>query len=355
MGPMPQSVPRRADRDREGFALAMVVLLLFAVAVAGATGYQLVSAEAQLSSATEEAAEALSVARAGLQRYVGEHIGPPGDTVAYLIGDGSVSVTQRRIADTDSDTGMYLLEAVGQVADPRHPESPARRTVRQYARLREMPANDIGAVLSVATVVRLRNPATVTGLDNSTTAQCPEGGTTGVYGVVNRGSANPMPGTTLAGSPAQTLAAMSVGELLDSAGVRWSALQDPDFPVPHDGDWPDFTSMPTDSVPVIRVHGNFVGTTANSGWGALIVTGDFTIGGAFSWNGIILAGSSSELESNSTLPSTIQGTLMTGLDGVDQTQLDVRYTTIQYNHCNVRRANAALAHFELVDGTRWEF
>ena len=62
-------------QDRGGFVMVMVVFLLFAVAVAGATGYQLVSAEAALASGAGEAQEALAAARAGLERYVGEHIG----------------------------------------------------------------------------------------------------------------------------------------------------------------------------------------------------------------------------------------------------------------------------------------
>ena len=77
--------------DAAGFALAMVVFLLFAVAIAGLTGYQIVSVEAALASGNGDANLALTVANGGLHRYVAERIGEAGaDT--YLIGRGSVTV-----------------------------------------------------------------------------------------------------------------------------------------------------------------------------------------------------------------------------------------------------------------------
>ena len=52
-------------RRRDGFALAMAVFLLFAVAIAGLTGYQVVSVEATLASGNRDAGSALTIANGG--------------------------------------------------------------------------------------------------------------------------------------------------------------------------------------------------------------------------------------------------------------------------------------------------
>ena len=78
-------------RDDAGFALAMVVFLLFAVSIASLTGYQVVSVEARLASGKGDADVALTTANAGLHRYVAERIGEPGPDT-YLIGPGSGSL-----------------------------------------------------------------------------------------------------------------------------------------------------------------------------------------------------------------------------------------------------------------------
>ena len=73
--------------DASGFALAMVVFLLFAVAIAGLTGYQVVSVEATLASGNGDSDVALITANAGLHRYVGDRIGEPAAD-SFLIGGG---------------------------------------------------------------------------------------------------------------------------------------------------------------------------------------------------------------------------------------------------------------------------
>ncbi|MCK5651961.1 MAG: hypothetical protein KAJ42_11310, partial [Gemmatimonadetes bacterium] len=73
---------------RGGFALGLVVLLLFAIGVAGAVGFQVVQVESHLSNQAREMNLALSVAEAGLQRFLGEHRGHPPDTTIYGINGG---------------------------------------------------------------------------------------------------------------------------------------------------------------------------------------------------------------------------------------------------------------------------
>ena len=130
----PAPDPRNSDA---GFALAMVVFLLFAVAIASLTGYQVVSVEATLASGNGDGDVALNAASAGLHRYVGDRIGEPAPD-SFPIGGKWVKVTPRRVAIVNDSTELYLLEAVGTATDLLYPTSPATRTVRQYAHLNTM-------------------------------------------------------------------------------------------------------------------------------------------------------------------------------------------------------------------------
>ena len=66
---------QRESDPRAGFALALVVLLLFAIAVAGATGYQIVHGAWRMAVQSTEGQTALGLARAGLQRFTAEQVG----------------------------------------------------------------------------------------------------------------------------------------------------------------------------------------------------------------------------------------------------------------------------------------
>ena len=354
--------------DERGFVMVMVLLLLFAVAVAGATGYQLVSAEADLTSGTEEAQKALSAARAGLERYVGEHIGVPGDTTTYIIGDAVVFVRPTRLVGYTgpSTPDLYLIESVGAVVDPRYPQSPARRYVAQYARLHKRPVNVLGTVMSTATNVDAgggavegndQSPAGNRGTEMSlTTGNCSSNQSSNIYGTVARtaGGSNPSGGGELALGTAQAV--------IDSASVAWSIIQDPNFPVAHEWgvSWPPFSTYP-DSFFVARYNGDLSAGASHSGRGVLIVTGSFSIADSniFAWQGIVLAGGGTSMAGSFNL-SVIHGALVIGLDGGSPGTFTVgggvgSLATISSYSCYVSEANRVLAYLELISGSRWEF
>lgn len=118
--------------SRAGFALAVVVFLLFAVGMASATGYAVVSLEADMSMQGEEATEAATIARAGLERYFGEHLGIPDDTTTYAIGNGTVYISARMVAPVDTADGinMYLVTARSEVANLSSAKAPATATMQ---------------------------------------------------------------------------------------------------------------------------------------------------------------------------------------------------------------------------------
>ena len=349
---------RPADRER-GFALALVVFMLFAATVAGLTGYQLVSAEASLAEGSENQEEAMAVAEAGLKRYIGEHIGIPGSTT-YAVGDGNVAITPRRVSEVNDSTDLYLLTAVGTVTDPRYPTSPATRTVRQYAKLNRRPVKARAAFMSIQTTVQVQSPnvevAGTVFYDNGT-ADCPAGdanGITAVAGVASAGTAA-SGNTAPTGSPAFTSLG-SVNGVISAAALRWPILKDPTFPIPYDGTWPNFASIPSDSFPVIRVLGDYA--LDRNGRGTLIVTGHFVAAGTYEWRGIILVGNpaSNAYDSGTNTGPVIKGLVVSGLDGApfngNQT---LRRLTVRWYPCYVRKANLALAYLTPVAASSWSY
>ena len=333
--------------DRDGFVMVMVVLLLLAVLVAGATGYQLVRIEADLSSGAEEAQRALSAARAGLERYVGEHIGVPGDTTVYIIGDPVVFVRPTRLVGYTgpSTTDLYLIESVGAVVDPRYPQSPARRYVAQYARLHKMPVNPVAAAMAIAYQFDIDPGSVVHGNDYCWSDD--------VHGIANTGYLD-HDGGSLNGLSPQQFDVGDAAAFFDSVAVRWDVLADPNFPIPFDGDWPDFSGIPLDSFPVVRVNGNLNAGDSRDGRGLLIVTGALTVSSGFDWDGIILAGSSPFLRPSSG-HADVNGMVVIGLDGSPQAELELDDMRIRFCYDNVRDANRSIAYLELVDNSRWEF
>ena len=270
------SIPRR---DAGGFALAMVVFLLFAVVIAGLTSYQVVSVEATLASGYEDTGVARTIANGGLNRYVAVRVGEPSPDT-FLIGRGSVTVTPPKLADLNDSTELYLLEAVGTVTDPRYPSSPATRIVRQYAYLNTMPLRAVAALIAMENTVDLSEPFQVSGNDIAETGDCVgvPGARFSTRGIAGTGTAGV--GTTQATASSNTVSpdryqvGATSAAVVAAAEVRWSAIKDPLFNIGiYDGVMPNFAAIPADSFPVIRMNGDY--TLNQAGRGALIVTGFF--------------------------------------------------------------------------------
>jgi hypothetical protein len=334
----------------------MVVFLLFAVAVAGATGYQVVSSEFALARQDRDGQEALAVARAGLYRFLGETVGSVGDTVRYAIGNGISTVTTKRVFSPDSLSYLYYIKSQGEVADVRTPLLPARRTVGTYAWHRMSPIRLKGAVWISGGTTDLRVGyygflvSTVDGYDNATAADCVGGGTAGVRGVVKgSGTFAVRANATLSGPAPTTVTYTGYSSMYDTVGVRWDVLSDPSFPVDFDGSYPWFGSLPADSFPVVRFIGNH--TTPNvTGRGVLIVTGTLTLSSTFTWNGIVLAGRLASV-SSAAYPM-INGMLIGGMNGANP-NMDLR-GAYRYHSCNAYKANRSLSYLEVVDNTLFE-
>ena len=176
----------RVRHDERGFALSMVVLLLFAIGVAGATGYQFVRLEAQLALQGQEGSRALAIARAGLTRFLAENGGNPPDSAMYEINGGVAVVDARRLLDQGAPDVVYLVTSTGMFTDPRYPDAPARRVVRQFANKEPMPFVPVGALAIEGGVLRIGNAFQVDGLD-AALAPCPTAGPPNLAGIAGGG------------------------------------------------------------------------------------------------------------------------------------------------------------------------
>ena len=333
------------DDPRGGFVLALVVLLLFGIGVAGAAGYQVVLSEALLSVHAKETQTALSIARAGLRSYVGKQIGVHEDTVTYSIEGGDAVVTARLVSVIDDFETLYLLGSEGVYTDPTFTGSPARRTVYQYALKREVALDHFAALTQVSGNLTVNGGVFING--NPLPGPCTQGDDPIIGGVVGLGSLT-VNGGSLNGT-SNSLELGSIAAAMDSLGLNWDALSDPDFPVDFEDTWPS-CALPADSFTVTRFNGSLTAAAGVCGRGVLIVTSALDLTDGFNWDGVVLAGHILSTTDN----YTIDGLLVTGLDGTSTAVELFNGINIRYNHCNAFWAGKRLSHFVPVGSTWWE-
>jgi hypothetical protein len=138
----------------------------------------------------------------------------------------------------------------------------------------------------------------------------------------------------------------SVQSAINSLGIDWQGIRNmtsitPDIVIPG-GSWPSFSNP--NYWPVIHVTGNY--NLPGTGRGILIVTGNLSISGNKTWDGIILVGT--HLTSNGN--NKVYGATISGLDAILQPDPQAWATaqgqnavgngnrTYHYNSCYVASA-----------------
>lgn len=337
----------RPDRDQGGFVLPFVVFMLFAISVTGATGYLIVQSEFELSKHSAQGAEALTVARAGLERFIAEQIGVVDDTTSYALGNGVAVVTSRKMFAQDSVTDMYYIRAEATVDDIFAPNTPARRVVGAYAVHRRRPLAHHALTAIAANTIDVDNGGEIDAVDRDNSGTCVGGGASTITGAIATVSVFEDDSDDIDGSPDFEIWGGGSSELLDSIGLRWDVLADPNFPVEFENTMPNFGSLPADSFPIIRYTG-WMGTSAN-GRGVLIVDGVFDPYSSFRWHGIILAKHVDDI-----IQGHIDGLLVAGLEGPNMySTVDYRIDS-HYHSCDVYAANETLSYLELLEDTIYE-
>jgi len=341
--------PGRVRAREGGFVLALVVLMLFAISVAGAAGYLVVNTEFSMARYSDQGAEAETVARAALNRFIAEQLGVVGDSVSYAIGNGVALITSRKLFEADSLNHVYYIRSEGTVTDAMTP-TPARRVIGAYAYHRKRPLKHWAAMM-VAAVEGYSYGATgdVDGNDQNTAGDCAGGGLPAITGIIARTATGALAGGLLAGSPNGETWAGGYSQIYDSVALRWDILSDPSFPIEFDGAPPNFASLPIDSFPVVRKIGPLAPGSSWSGRGVLIVTGMFDPGPSFNWDGIVLAGEVDDINEGN-----IRGMLVGALNGLNPQSPVAWFDTIRYYSCYVHAANESLSYLELIENTEFE-
>lgn len=342
---MKRSAP--TSSGSEGFVLAFVVFMLFAISVAGMTGYLVVSSEHELSRYSSQGAEALTVARAGLERFVAEQLGAVPDTTMYGLGSGDAVVTARKLFERDSLNHVYYVRSEGTVVDIFSGGTPARRAVGAYAIHHRRPIGQYATAIVATDNLNVNGTGEIYGWDHQSSGECPGGGASTLPGGVARLSVTEDAADAIEGNPESQLWSGGWSEIADSIDIRWDVLTDPDFPVDHVNSLPDFGAIPADSFPVIRYTGHVNATFG--GRGALIIDGIFDPAAGFNWDGIIIAE-----EIDNVVEGYLDGILIVGLAGPNSAStVDFRFD-VNYHSCFVYAANESLSYMELLPNTIYE-
>jgi hypothetical protein len=344
-------VTRPVRSDERGFALALVVLLLFAVGVLGTTGYQIAVLSSGLAIQGKEGQRAHSIARAGLQRYMATQMGIPDDTMTYSIEDGDAVVTSRFIAQTSDTISLYLVKSEGVYLDPVSTSSAARRTLYQFAEHREVPLDFEAALVMASGDLDVKSNGTVDGDDQDSGGCSQSSYDTG--GVMLGSGTAKFSGSDLHGSPDSTRLG-SFQAVLDTLGLTWDVFSDANFTPDYQNRWPP--SMYDDSFKVTRFTGNKTARWWNSGSGLLIVQGDFKPKEGFYWRGIIMAGRLKPWTSGSSWKKTytLRGVVVAGLNGNGSKLTVTRYGTIEFDICYAYEAAEKVGYFRPVKDAWWE-
>ena len=332
--------------SRDGFAIAFVVLMLFAISISAVTGYMIVASEYSMSNHAKEGAEVTAVAHGALQRFLADQSGEVGDSVAYVMGWGNAVVTSRKLMEQDAFNHLYYLRSEGTLSDFRTPGAPAaRKIVGALAWHRLSPLPHRAAVIISADEIAAERGGKIDGRDESLSTDCAGGGTAGITGGIAKSRID----GAVNGNPREETWSWGFEGMADSLGLRWDVLQNPSFPVEFDGSPPNFASLPADSFPLVRYQGNLSPGSSWSGRGVLVITGRFDPSSGFDWKGIVLTGST-DVE----LDGIIDGMLVGGLDGPNPESIVEVRMDVDYNACYVHAANRALSYLELVDNAIFE-
>jgi hypothetical protein len=344
----------------KGFALAFVVMMLFAISVAGATGYLVVSGEFTVAKYGKQGAEALAVARAGLQRFVAHQIGVVGDDVSYQLGPNAIAtITTRYLSSWDPLTDLYYIRSEGRVNDPLSVKIPAVRVVGAYAVHHRRPLGHHAQVILTAEEIDIGKSDWIWARDENVPEDCPGGGAPEIPGAIliddgSKGSGKVHGDIT--GNPT-SVGYPTFQDIYDLVGLRWDVLTDPNFTVDFEGpDPPKWAEIPTDSFPVVRYDGSKFFTGEWSGQGVLIVTGTFSSNDYFQWKGIVLAGEVWPNGGGAYLEGHVDGLFVGGLNGKNPMPtggIDWQIKS-EYWSCYANAANESLSYLELLPGTMYE-
>ena len=333
-------------RSRRGVALPVVILLMVILALSLSGAFMLNSSEQRSVDNQEEQIAAFALAESGRERYLQDRasfgfVGEPAATESIRVvqpaGYADVVVTRLRVS-FGGIPGLYALRSTGVRVNPRMAGVPAAtRTVGQIFKWENGTLSVPGAWTSLSGINKNGGSGEFSGID-----ECGMLPTVAGVAVPNSPGYTQSGGTSIptGNPPIKDLGPQPASN--DSARVDWAGVLNGSSLVPNITVPPQVFPGPaafadTSFWPIIKVVGDLA--LPNSGRGVLIVTGNFTIGGGQSWDGILLAGGT--VTSNGS--TTIRGAAISGLNkqlGINVPASDIANGTkiFRYNSCLMARA-----------------
>jgi hypothetical protein len=344
--------------NRSGFAMPMTLMILVFLTVGAATAFARVQTEMRAGQNREIETDAFAYAQSGLERFtidrynLGFTTNPPAnwESTRIAMSGGYADVILRRVRPkVGANLAMYLVKSRGVRQAGSTAWTPrSEAVVSQYTYFREGKLDVLSAWTSLSGLQKNGGAGTIDGTDFCG-VEPPVAGVAvpDSPGYMQSGGASVPTGSPPVdslGTQAQTNAAVKI----DWDGIVNSNALPADITIPGDP-WP--ASFPANYWPVIRVNGNF--TLPTNAQGTLIVTGNFTINGSTTWDGILLIGGTIYANGN----NNVHGAVISGLNmklgiAVGTSDVGNGTKTYVYDSCAIANAVSKFAALVMI-GKTW--
>jgi hypothetical protein len=325
-------------RERRGFAIPMVILIIVFLTVTIAAAYTATSSELTTNLAQRGESKSYMVAQAGLENFLARRnengfcttCGIPPlvtyeSTRVAMPGGYADVVAQRVRVATDKRPAIYLLRSRGydtvsksisgaalrsSIAAFGGDSTRASRTVAQLVYWNVNQVNVLSGWTSTSGLDKNGSSGTISGVDSCHKKPTVAGIAVpdGDYGTNPNFQPGGQPPVQYLGSQAQANASVKI----DWEGIVTGNRIQADYvfatAAAATSGWPT-SAMNGGAYPVIRVNDNFT-RPSSGGQGTLIVMGNLTMSGNNLWHGILLVGG--KMDSNGN--GTVQGATMSGLN-----------------------------------------
>jgi hypothetical protein len=371
-------------KNREGFALPRVIVVVAVLTAALAGSFSSTNAEITTNAAERGQNRAFDIAEAGLEQFavrrsaswcvpvnkgcVTDPTKVDSEYTRVTFTNGYADVVARRVRPVigtsnaiffirskgvDTTLSGRLNAAAGTVY--------AERTVGVYAKWLTTTVDVKAAWLSLSGL-RKNGSGTISGVDECGQQSSVAGVTVPKGDLTVAGSFSPQ------GSPPVDTS-QTMTQLQAATDINWQSVLNggitADITIPG-GTFPSWGQFTADTSywPVIRVHTNNY-SLPNAGRGMIIADSNFSISGSNMWDGIILVGGQLTSNGNNTTSgATISGlNLLIGgsadtasvnasIDSTSVTDATANGTkSYVYNSCNVTRASSSLQHYGVISNS----
>ena len=354
---------RSTNSTRAGFALPVVLLAMFLLVGALASGFAMVRSERSADDAVVQQQAAQALAETGLQQGISNRTGlgfgslpTTFDSARVTLAGGYADVITTRLRAPVGDTipGLYYIRTRGvRTRSGTANAGNAQAFATGFAEFRTVNLTVQSAMTGVNGINKNGNAGSISGHDQCIAAH--GGGAPSVPGVAvpvspgYTGQQGPLAGSTKISTIGATEVQAAASVPIDWDGIVNGNAITPDFNLPADGTgFPSsaWFAADTNRFPTIIIRNGPNPETqyvlSAFGRGLLIVFGSLRLNGnTAGWKGIILVGG--RLTSNGT--NEVQGATITGLNiklgyNVGENEVNELNGTKQYlyNSCFVRRS-----------------